>query len=67
VKWLRQLWYAQHRATDIRVLWRACCLNAGSLEEARAAFLIHCSIDPAWQSISRDEMLKIVNALKAPE
>lgn len=50
--WLLDRWDAYCRRYDIEVLWPACKKAAEyNMTEARAAFVAHALVDPAWRRI----------------
>ncbi len=62
ISWIARWWRRRQRQIDNDLLWPACKENAGSLEDARFAFVFHCLHDPAWvKDFSYEEIVKIVS------
>jgi len=61
---LRNWWWSQQRAIDLRVLWPLCCENASSPDHAKAAFATHAFNDPAWvQFYGHDGLVAYIDGL----
>jgi hypothetical protein len=65
--WLRA-WMRRQRATrrdrDLSTLWPSIRDQSPSLDRARRAFRLHCSIDPVWRDIEDAEIDRIISQLK---
>ena len=67
VRWLRGLWYAQQRKTDLAILWPACVTRAPDLDTAKAAFALHALHDPAWLHLGEENVVRFIGSLGAPQ
>lgn len=65
LKTVRMRWYARCRRIDMEILWPTCLRLAGNLDKAKAAFLTHCFMDPAWQCLGEDAIYDFVERLEA--
>lgn len=62
--WLGRWWRRRQRAIDIDILWSTCKEQAGTLDRARAAFLLHAAIDDAWtKDMTHEEIVDFVGRL----
>jgi hypothetical protein len=62
---LRRWWNRHRRATDLEILWPECVnMTDGDMVAARAAFLFHTELDPAWSDLTLDERRRIVDRLR---
>jgi hypothetical protein len=57
-------WHAHMRAIDMAVLWPVCRNGAADMDQAKAAFAIHCFNDPAWLALGEQEILRRIDNLK---
>lgn len=56
-KWLFFGWWDERRrAIDLQILWPSCKRQAESLDDARAAFVVHMSMDTAYDGMTTDEL-----------
>ncbi len=62
-KWIMEWWHKRQRRIDIDILWPICKNYASSIDKAREVFLFHTDLDPAWDDISLDERISIINKL----
>jgi hypothetical protein len=60
---IRCWWYSYTRWLDRRFLWPACVDNADTLDQAKAAFALHASLDPAWTALGYGEMMQQIDEL----
>ena len=63
IRWLLNSWRGRQRAIDIAILWPSCRETAPTLEDAHAAFTLHTTLDPAWRTLTQDEVDEIVGSL----
>lgn len=63
LKWLRNLWWARQRATDLQILWPVCKEQARDLDHAKVAFMVHAANDPCWVRYYGEDLWKIVDKL----
>lgn len=45
---LGRWWRKRQRRIDLEILWPVCKENSETIFQARAAFTMHCYMDPAW-------------------
>lgn len=64
MNWLRNWWWSRQRKMDLLILWPECKRLAPDMDRAKAAFMVHASIDPAWVCYYRDDLWKAVDELK---
>ena len=61
---IMRLWHALNRKTDMNTLWPACRDLSEDMNEARMAFYLHVSNDPAWTKYySREDLIDFVGQL----
>jgi hypothetical protein len=58
--WIVRWWRKWQRNVDLEILWPVCKTKARNLEDAREAFLLHAKLDPAWQDMSEQEVLRML-------
>jgi hypothetical protein len=63
--WPGDSFNAQCRKIDLAILWPECCEAAPDLDHAKAAFMLHASLDPAWRCLG-DQALEIIDKLEDP-
>lgn len=65
IAWVRRWWRARQRNADRVLLWPLCVSGAaergGDLDDAKMVFLLHASMDPAWEEFEPEEVLAILN------
>ena len=64
MNWLRGIWYARLRRIDMQILWPSCKAQASDLNQAKAAFAVHCFHDRAWMFLGEGETYRIIDALQ---
>lgn len=78
INWLRSKWYARCRRVDLEILWPICKTEAMAdwqrrhreddldqiLMNARIAFWLHCSLDPAWLWIGEEATWDFIQELE---
>jgi hypothetical protein len=57
-------WYRRQRRIDIEILWPACCRNAPTTDQARAAFAMHAFNDDAWLVLGFDAVYAEIDKLE---
>jgi hypothetical protein len=62
-KWLMRIWHRRQRAIDTQILWPCLRANAKSIDQARAAFILHIMADPAWADQDPDDVIAFVKRL----
>lgn len=65
IRWLQNWWWARQRQIDMRILWPICVQQAGDLERAKAAFMVHAIVDPAWCRFYEGNLWAAINAFTA--
>ena len=63
---IRVWWRARQRRLDTQILWPICVQGANDLDHAKAAFAMHAFNDPAWLELGEDEIIQVIDRLKAP-
>jgi len=77
IAWIGKKWRALLRDIDLEMLWPTCKRQAEeayerpimgqdeALDWAKAAFMMHCTGDPAWTTdMDRDQIAAVVQGLK---
>lgn len=63
-RWLTDLWDRTNRRSDMSILWPVCRDTAGTVDEAKAAFMFHIANDPSWhRHYTLDELAHFVDDL----
>lgn len=58
------LWYKMQRGIDLQILWPACKKHALDTDRAKAAFALHCFLDPAWLYLGEEEIYRRIDELR---
>jgi|KBSMisStaDraftv2_1062788.scaffolds.fasta_scaffold08823_1 hypothetical protein len=57
-------WHALNRRTDMSTLWPICRDESEDMNQARMAFYLHVSNDPAWTNYyTEDDLIDFVGQL----
>lgn len=63
ITWLRNLWWERQRASDLVILWPICKERAASLDQAKAAFMVHAMNSPCWVRHYGEDLWRTIDAL----
>jgi hypothetical protein len=61
---IRKWWHARQRRIDMDILWPICLKEANDLDHAKAAFAVHCYLDPAWQELGEKGIFDFIDRLE---
>lgn len=65
VNWMARWWRGAQRRTDMSTLWPACKRHAASLDDAKMAFYLHASNDPAWtEDYNEEDLIYFIGRLQ---
>lgn len=63
VRAIRDRYMRHRRAHDLEFLWPTLKRQAVDIEQAKEAFALHCTLDPAWRTVDPDKVAELIATL----